>query len=403
MNVLGFCEGARDDAGGVGLVGVPGIHLALAGRGHRDALLVAGRPMPSAVPLLKKSLGEIFDSPNETATGVVSVPAYGRWYFSPGLYRTAAPWAGRADFITMHSLFSYPVAIGYMLAQRHNKPYGVWPHGVFAPVQRRVSPFKKAAYDWLLARRILESASILFYSAEGEREEARVLGLKAPSLIIPHGIDVAQFDRLPAAGAFRSKYLGGHRGPLILYLGRLNTKKGLDLLVAAMACVLRDIPDAKLAIAGGGHPPEFVDEVCRWIAAAGVGDACVMTGVLDENDKRAALADCDVFVLPSAAENFGFSLFEAMACRRAVVCSDTINYAHEVRRRGAGLAVPRTPDAMSHAIVTLLREENRRRAMGNNGWALASDYSWESCGRRVETAIRSVLMHEPFPTSLQPA
>ena len=403
MKVLGFCEGARDDAGGIGLIGVPGIHRALAGRGHQDGLVIAGHPMPSALPMLRQNLSEIFDSQDSSATGVVCFPAYGRWYFSPRLYSEAAPFARDADFLTMHSLYSYPVLAGYLLARRYRKPYGVWPHGVLAPVQRVVSARKKAVYGIALAHRILASASILFYSAEGEREEARVLGLTAPSLVVPHGIDVSQFASLPEFGMFRDKYLDRHRGPLVLYLGRLNTKKGLDLLVDAMARVLREVPDAKLAIAGGGHPPEFVDGVRGWIAAAGLAHACVITGILDETDKRAALADCDVFVLPSAAENFGFSMFEAMACRRAVVCSDTLNYADEIRRRDAGVVVPRTPEALSRAIGVLLTDAGRRMELGENGRRLAESYSWESCGQRVEAAIESVLASQPFHASLRPA
>ena len=403
MKVLGFCEGARDDAGGIGLIGVPGIHRALAGRGHQDALIVAGRPMPSALPMIRQNLSEILGSDDPGATGVVCFPAYGRWYFSPGLYKEAAPFVRDADFLTMHSLYSYPVLVGYLLARRYRKPYGVWPHGVLAPVQRLVSARRKSLYGMALAHRILASASILFYSAEGEREEARALGLKTPSLVIPHGIDVTPFASLPEPGLFRTKYIDRHRGPLVLYLGRLNTKKGLDLLVDAMARVLKEIPDAKLAIAGGGHPPEFADEVRKWIAEADIGHACVLTGILDEADKRAALTDCDVFVLPSAAENFGFSMFEAMACRRPVVCSDTLDYADEIRAENAGVVVARSPDPMGRAITALLQNADRRVELGTNGRRLAGKYSWESCGERVEIAIQSVLNNQPFPASLQPA
>ena len=159
MKVLGFCEGARDDAGGVGLTGVPRIHHALAERGHHDALVVAGQPMPSARPFLTPRLEDVFGSSATTAGGVVTFPAYGRWYFAPGLYAAAARWASEADFLTMHSLFSYPVFVGYMLARRYHKPRGLasrhWRqfNGWSAEERRLFSP--------RLARRILESASIL--------------------------------------------------------------------------------------------------------------------------------------------------------------------------------------------------------------------------------------------------
>lgn len=398
--MLGFCEGARADSGGIGLIGVPGIHAALAARGHRDALAIAGDPMPSAKSMLTSRLDSVFDSDAESASGAVTFPAFGRWCFAPGMYHGAARAASRADFLTMHSIFSYPVLVGYLLARRFRKPYGVWPHGVLAPIQRQVSSGKKAVYNALISRRILDSAAVLFFSAPGEREEARDLGFTAPSLVIPHGIDVAQFAEPPEPDLFRRKYLAGHRGPVVLYLGRLNAKKGIDSLIAAMAHVLREEPGAKLVIAGGPDPPAFAENVARWIRAAGVEEATVVTGILDESDKRAAFADCDVFVMPSIAENFGFSMFEAMACRRAVVCSDTINYADEVRRHDAGLVVPRTPEAIAGAVVRLLRDPEYRAGVANRGFALANKYSWNACGERLETTIQCILTKRPFPSEL---
>src|SRR2546423_6500047 len=113
MKVLGFCEGVRLDSGGIGLIGVPGIHRALAERGHQDALAIGGDPMPSAQPILTSSLEAVFDSPDAWASGAVSFESYGHWCFAPRLYSAAARVAARADFVTLHSLFSYPVLAGY--------------------------------------------------------------------------------------------------------------------------------------------------------------------------------------------------------------------------------------------------------------------------------------------------
>jgi glycosyltransferase involved in cell wall biosynthesis len=299
-------------------------------------------------------------------------------------------------------MYSFPVLAGYVLAKRCKIPFGLWPHGVFAPVQRKVGRAKKTVYDAMIGRRILDDASVLFYSAEGERDEARPLGLKAPSVVIPHGIDSAPFGNLPARGAFRQKHMAGHQGPLVLYLGRLNVKKGLDLLVESMARVARKIPDVRLAIAGGGHPASFTAQVQKWVAQAGIQEGTVFTGLLHENEKLAAFSDCDVFVLPSGAENFGFAMFEAMASARAVVCSDTLNYAGEVRRSGAGVVAERTAASFAGAIGQLLSDAEQRATMGQNGQKLARNYSWDRCGHRVEIAIRSILTGEPFPPELKP-
>jgi glycosyltransferase involved in cell wall biosynthesis len=299
-------------------------------------------------------------------------------------------------------MYSFPVLAGYVAAKRFGKPFGLWPHGVFAPVQREVGRARKVVYDTMVGRRILDDASVLFYSAEGERDEARPLGLKAPSVVIPHGIDARQFANLPARGAFRQKHMAGHQGPLVLYLGRLNVKKGLDLLVESIARVVREIPDVRLAIAGGGHPASFTSKVQKWVAQAGIQKTTVLTGPLDENEKLAAFSDCDVFVLPSAAENFGFAMFEAMASGRAVVCSNTMNYAGEVSRCAAGIVAERTVASFAEAIGQLLSNSEQRLAMGQNGQRLARNYSWDTCGRRVEMTIESILTGQPFPLELKP-
>lgn len=402
LKVLGFCEGARADTGGIGLIGVPLIHQALARRGHRDALAVGGRPMPSAEGMIRTSIQDTLVSKAVERVGVVSFPAVGRWCFSPSLAQAAHASVPHVDFVTLHSLYSFPVLAGYALAKRFRKPFGLWPHGVLAPAQRKVGSTKKGIYDALIAGRMLRDAAVLFYSAEGEREEARALKLSAPSVVIPHGIDTEQFANLPARGFFRRKYLAGHQGPLVLYLGRLNTKKGLDLLIGAMAIVLRDIPDARLAIAGGGHPRAFTSQVRSWIRKAGIEAATALTGPLDQHAKLTAFADCDVFVLPSAAENFGFAMFEAMAGAKAVVCSDTLNYAHEVRKAKAGVVVDRTTEAFAAGIKRVLFDAEARERMGWNGQALAATYSWDVCGRMVETTIQCLLTGEPFPSELKP-
>ena len=402
MRVLGFCEGVQRETGGMGLAGVPLIHRALADRGHCCALAVGGQPMPSARPALRESIADVLDSAATGYEGVVPFPALGRWCFSPALHRAALVSAPSTDFITLHSMYSFPVLAGYAVARRCRKPFGLWPHGVFAPVQREVGRARKVAYDAVIGHRVLDHASVLFFSAEGEREEARPLGLKAPSVVIPHGIDAGRFADLPARGAFRKKHLAGHQGPLVLYLGRLHVKKGLDLLVESMARVVLEIPDARLAIAGGDHPASFTAQILEWVAQAGIRDTVVLTGSLEEDEKLTAFSDCDVFVLPSAAENFGFALFEAMASGRAVVCSDTLNYAAEVRRFDAGVAAKRTPADFAAALGQLLCNAERRATMGRNGRTLAKTYSWEHCGRRLEIAIESILRGEPCPPELKP-
>lgn len=140
----------------------------------------------------------------------------------------------------------------------------------------------------------------------------------------------------------------------MLYLGRLNAKKGLDVLIQAVARVARHVPDVRLAIAGAGDPPAFAEKVQRWLSESGLSERAVMTGLLTHDEKRSAFADADVFMLPSHAENFAFAMFEAMASRLPVIVAESLNFAAQVAAYGAGLVVPRTVEAFAAAIEAVL-------------------------------------------------
>jgi glycosyltransferase involved in cell wall biosynthesis len=126
-------------------------------------------------------------------------------------------------------------------------------------------------------------------------------------------------------------------------------------------------------------------------------EACtVLTGQVDGETRRELLADADVFVLPSQAENFGFSIFEAMACRVPVVVSDTLNYAAEIAQRGAGLAIDRNPVALAESILRLLGDQELRWQMGSEGYRLARLFTWEKCGESVERVMSSIVRGQPI-------
>ena len=415
MQILGFVEGAPANKGGLGLVGVPGILGSTAARGHHVALVVGGPPMVGRERFVAPSLESALERKEGAGTfGMVIFKSWQRWAFAPAILWRTSRYVRAADFVSLHSLYSFPVLAGYLLARLHGKPYGLWPHGVLAGVQRRIGASKKRLYDRLIARHIVRNAAMIFYGGGREREEAQKAYVisaasgrngsaaewSARSVVVPDGFDAAEYDALPSRGGFRKQYLDDHSGPVVLFLARLNAKKGLRLLSQAMALVIKKHPETRLAIVGPPDPPGFEDKVQAWMRESGIEATTTLTGRVDPVSKLQALADADIYVLPSEAENFGFSVFEAMASCLPVVVSNSLDYAGEIASAGAGFAVEREPERFAARIVELLESPELRRKMGENGALVARRYSLEETGRKVECTIDCVVRRLPLPAGL---
>jgi len=133
----------------------------------------------------------------------------------------------------------------------------------------------------------------------------------------------------------------------------------------------------------------------NWLRKNNIELNTIVAGPLDPMEKLEALADADVFVSSSEAENFGFSVFEAMASRVPVVVSDTLDYAREIAQAGAGFATPRNRKSFADAIVRFLDDPILRRETGLKGVLLAKRYSMENTGLKIERTIHNILNHRP--------
>ena len=401
VRIVGFVEGARGDSPGI--VSVPMILKNTAALGHKVVLLMGGPPSLGSDEYVVSDIETALERNEGNGTfGLLSLKAWAFWSFCPSMLWRFSRLVRESDFVILHSLYSFPVLAGYLLARLHQKPYGIYPHGVLAPFQRTVSARKKWVYNKIFADRILQNAAVIFYSAEGEREEASVLKLHPASVIVPDGFDPGEFAALPERGAFRRRFFEGEKGPLVLFLARVNAKKGLDLLIEAMKKVIVERPDVRLAIVGPPDPVAFNKEVLRWVKESNVETQTVITGAAYKEARLQAFADADIYALASHAENFGFSVFEAMACGLPVVVSNTLNFASEIAQGGAGFALPRTAEAFSVAILKLVDQPELRSKMGECGRLVAKRYTPEETGAKVAKTVESILRQEPFPADLSP-
>jgi phosphatidylinositol alpha-mannosyltransferase len=235
-------------------------------------------------------------------------------------------------------------------------------------------------YRWILAPLMRRVRVRLAVSEAARRTVARHF----PGCydIVPNGIDVDRFQR-PAERPPEMR----DSGPYVLFVGRLEPRKGVDCLVRAMAIVQQRIPAARLVIVGDGPDRRAIEAVAR---DAGVRIAFI--GRVQDEELPSYYGAADVVCAPAlGGESFGIVLLEAMAARRPIVATRIEGYVELLAGAGSSLLVdPGEPGPLADAIVTLLGDPDLCRSLGARGSAFARNYDWGAIAHRLEAIYASV-------------
>jgi glycosyltransferase involved in cell wall biosynthesis len=221
-------------------------------------------------------------------------------------------------------------------------------------------------------QRILTNAVAIHYTSRQEKLEAEQAGVTTTPVVIPLGIDTSVFQTaVTAAAGFYERFPSAAERRIILFLSRLDPKKGLDILLHAFREVQRAHPASLLVIAGDGDR-EFVASLKELAAELGIAEQVLWAGFLAGDAKIEAFRAAALFALPSYSENFGLALVEAMSSGLPCVVSDQVGVAPDVEEFHAGLVVPCKAEALASALKQLLADTELRRRCGENALRLAN-------------------------------
>lgn len=281
-------------------------------------------------------------------------PCYGPLRWRPGLSAAVRRAVADSDVVHVHALFEDIQHCAALWARRLGRPYIMRPAGMLDPWSMAQSSARKRVYmAWRLSK-MLRRASAVHFTAEGERIAATRWTAGLPAIVEPNGIDFAEFDRLPPKDMIVGAGDAGPGGRLV-FMSRVHHKKGLDLLIAAMA---RMRNKASLTIIGPGEP-QYVAELERQAADAGVRERIEFRGPVYGEDRLRLLQDADLFVLPSRQENFGVAIVEALAVGTPVVISKAVNIWEEIVGANVGVAVDLDPRVLAETIDAWLDSPSR--------------------------------------------
>jgi glycosyltransferase involved in cell wall biosynthesis len=371
---------------------VEGLARALAARGHAihilttDAYTQTAR-LPPTAPLPDSTIPV-------TRVRNLSVPLRGRYNLSTpfGMRRAARHLIASADVIHAHEFRTIENLLTFPLAD--HKPIVLSPHGTLSTDAGRGAV--KRVWDRLFSVGMARRIAAVIALTESERADAQALwrawGASARIEVIPNGVHLPEFEAFAPTTTLRAAYWMRAQfcaafdlspdAPLVLYMGRLHPRKGIDALVRGFYAA--NLPDARLALVG---PDDGALDAIRPLLDA----RAVVTGYLEGALRGGALAAASLFALPSSGgEGLSMAALEAMAAGLPVVLSPACNLP-EVEAAGAGMIVDATPDALAGAFRAIIGDADRRRAMGAAARALVEEkFTWERVAALYETVYGRV-------------
>lgn len=302
-----------------------------------------------------------------------------RWQYS----RSYASWIreniGSFDFVLTHSFFLAHSWFVPRACRRAGVPYAIRPHGSLNALDLANKRRVKSLYLGIVERASIHGAEFAFCTSAMEAEQA-AHWFRGRVEILPLGVD----DEL-----FRVKR-NAEQGR-VLFLARIAEKKGLDILIDAIANLRErgaDFRRMSLRIAGDASSP-LAKRLIDRVHSLGISEAVVFLGHLRGSERIEEFAKAQLYVLPSLDENFGISVAEALAAGCPVVITPGVSHAPDVISLQAGLVVERSVASVSDGIASViaLSDQDYLR-MSVNARKLAEErFSWGHLAETLEAII----------------
>jgi len=343
-----------------------------------------------------------FDDPNasfiDTNSNYIHALGLGKgpWFYNSNYGSWLIQNLSRFDVVILHGLWNYQ-GYGLLKALRllksnpaKNQPntpfktqFFVMPHGMLDPYFQKASGRKlKALRNWLywklIERKVIHQAFGLLFTCEAELQLARkTFAPYHPSkeLVVGLGVDEPPPRTLRMQEVFLNKCPGLNQNPYLLFISRINEKKGVDLLIDAYADYLeaenlkteensknadtvfirqKSVP-SKLVVAGPGLETAYGQKIKSSALKLQQSEPMVFfPEMLTGDAKWGAFYHCNAFVLPSHQENFGIAVVEALACGKPVLISNQVNIHTEIASSKAGIIA----DDTKAGTETLLKKWN---------------------------------------------
>jgi glycosyltransferase involved in cell wall biosynthesis len=314
-----------------------------------------------------------------------------RYKFSLELLQWLAKHGCEYDLAHIHALFSPISSLAATIARHQQLPYILRPLGTLDPADLQKKRQLKQLYAAVLERPNLAGCSAIHFTSDQESKISERFGTISRDIVLPLGVNPA-IDHPQARQEIRQRYDIPDERPLILFMSRLDPKKGFDLLLPALQKLAED-QDFYFVLAGSNsQDPDYERQIAAQIQESVLADRTTIAGFVAGEDKATLLQAADLFVLPSYYENFGIAVAEAMVAGVPVVISDQVYIWEQIQQAEAGWVSPCTIEGLVAQLQLAIGDGAERRRRGENAKAYAlENYSWGAIGQQMVEVYRQIL------------
>jgi glycosyltransferase involved in cell wall biosynthesis len=316
-----------------------------------------------------------------------------RFFWSPELARRSLERMSEFDIVHTNGTFNFPSLVATRIAASKGVPVVLSPRGELMPWSLSQKKTKKRIYMRFPGQGHIERMAALICSDELEQQAIKELGFRNPTVVIPNGLNTRSFANLPPRGALRTGCGIPNEAVVVLVLGRIHPIKRPDLAVEAFARIADRFENSHLVFVGpdeSGLEPLLLARAQQ----ARCEDRVHFTGLLDPEQVRQALADTDLFLMPSESESFGMAAAEAMAAGLPAVISENLGISRYIAQMRAGQVVPLEAGAVAEALARLLEDPVQLGAIGRRAKQLAAHtFDLSVVARRVKACYAEIVGH----------
>jgi len=318
-----------------------------------------------------------------------------RYKFSLELLKWLSKHSNQYDLAHIHALFSPVSSAAATIARYQRLPYILRPLGTLDPADLNKKKHLKQLYAALLERPNLAGAAAVHFTSAQEAKISERFGAVTRDLILPLGVELSNSPQPISLAEFG---LPDDR-PILLFMSRLDPKKGLDLLLPALEALLAEGRQFHFVLAGANpQDPEYERQIRQQIQASPLAPHTTLTGFVTGAAKTRLLQIADLFLLPSYYENFGIAVAEAMLAQLPVLISDQVHIWPDIDRAQAGWICTCDRASLIQQMRVALQDPAERRRRGSNARNHALEhYSWQAIAQQMIQAYRD-LLNSPKPT-----